>query len=150
MAQVTTGSIEGWLVNDKNEPLGSAYVTVTSPEMLGVRGTTSNENGYFRLLVLPVGTYQLRIRLLSYSNEQLDNIKLALGTTYNVGKIVMKEKAIDMGEVLVTELRRTIDQSSTLIGANYQAGELAKLPLDRDYQSLSQMAPQANISSFGD
>jgi hypothetical protein len=80
----------------------------------------------------------------------LDNVRVALGTTTSLGTIRLKEKAIQVGEVVVTSERPRIDQSTTSVGESFTNREIVDLPLDRNYQQISQLAPQASLSYYGD
>jgi hypothetical protein len=148
--QSVSGNIEGWLTNEKNEPIASANIVVTSADLLGTRGTSSNDQGYFRIQSLPTGLYHLHISVISYSTEDLNNVRVGLGTTTNVGTIKLKEKAVQIGEVVVTSERPQIDQSTTSVGKSFTNRELVDLPLERNYQQISQLAPQASVSYYGD
>jgi hypothetical protein len=117
--QSVSGNIEGWLVNEKNEAVVSATIVVMSADLLGTRGTSSNEQGYFRIQSLPTGNYRLKVSAISYSPEELNDVRIGLGTTTNVGAIKLKEEAVEVGEVVVTSERPRIDQSTTSVGESF-------------------------------
>ena len=148
--QSVFGNIEGWLVNEKNEPVVSANIVVQSADLLGMRGTSSNEEGYFRIQSLPTGVYHLKVSIMSYATEELTDVRVTLGATTNVGRISLKEKAVQMGEVVVAGERPRVDQSTTAVGESFANHELVDLPLERNYQQISQLAPQASASYYGD
>lgn len=149
-SQSTTGNIEGWLVGEKNERLSFANITVTSTDLLGTRGTTSNQNGYFNIQALPVGKYHVKISFIPYLTRELDKIHVALGATTSLGVIKLSESNIQVGEVIITAQQTNVDLSTTSNEQVFTNKKLIDLPLERNYQQISQLAPQANVSYYGD
>ena len=148
--QSVSGNIEGWLIDEKNEPIVSANIVALSPDLLGSRGTSSDERGYFRIQSLPAGIYRIKVSVISYSTEELADIPVGLGTTTNMGTIRLKEKVVQVGEVVAASERPRIDQSTTSVGQSFAHPELVDLPLERNYQQISQLTPQASVSYYGD
>ena len=73
-AQQTTGNLEGRILNPDGMPLPDVNIIVTSLSLQGTRGTTTNDMGYFRLLALPPGVYNLKITHIAYHNVSIDDI----------------------------------------------------------------------------
>jgi len=61
-AQDVNGILEGRLLDEFGKPTVGVNVIVESPNLQGVRATTTGEDGYFRLLALPIGAYSLHVR----------------------------------------------------------------------------------------
>jgi len=60
--QDVNGILEGRLLDEFGKPTVGVNVIVESPNLQGVRATTTGEDGYFRLLALPIGAYSLHVR----------------------------------------------------------------------------------------
>ena len=50
-AQVTSGSIEGWLVDAEGNAVPFGNVVVTGPHLQGNRGTAAQVDGYFSIAI---------------------------------------------------------------------------------------------------
>jgi hypothetical protein len=58
-----TGEVRGRITAEKGEALPGVAVTARSPHLQGLRTAVSDRSGYFRLPLLPVGTYSLTFEL---------------------------------------------------------------------------------------
>src|SRR5262245_44709605 len=83
-AQQVNGSISGRVVNERDEVVPGATVTVESAELAIRRATTSNEEGYFTMPNLPVGVYLVTVTAAGFADFKQENIKLDVGGAFNV------------------------------------------------------------------
>src|SRR6185369_10611735 len=65
-SQAANGSIEGTVTDTTGATLPGATVTVTSADTGAQRSVVANENGVFRALLLPLGTYTLVAELQGF------------------------------------------------------------------------------------
>jgi hypothetical protein len=149
-AQTTTANLEGWIFDSHNQPVISANVQVTSPDLQGVRGTISDEKGYFRISALPVGTYTARISHVSFQQVVIKDINLFLGQTASLGEMHMEDRAIETKEVVVSGSRPALDTRSAANASTLSAGQFAQLPLERNYFHIAELLPNANLSYKND
>jgi hypothetical protein len=150
MSQSTTGNLEGWIVDTHNQPVVSANIQVTSPDLQGIRGTVSDENGYFRIAALPVGTYSTKISHISFKEQLVNDINLILGQTTTLGEILMTERAIEEKEVVVSGSRPVVDTRSAANTASLRSTQFSPLPLERNYFHIAELLPSANVSYKSD
>ena len=59
-AQTTEGGIVGSIRDEKGSYIANAKVTVTSPSTGLQRQTTTADNGIYRVMALPTGTYEVK------------------------------------------------------------------------------------------
>src|SRR6267143_7190075 len=57
----TTGSIEGTVTDQNGAAVPGVTVTVTSPNLITPQSATSDDNGHYRVLNLPPGTYKVTV-----------------------------------------------------------------------------------------
>ena len=148
--QETTGNLEGRIIDETGKPVSYVNIFVTGPNLQGTRGTLSATNGRFRVLVLPVGTYNVMISHISYQELVIENIVVHLGKTTPLHDIRMKTRVHEAPEIVVLARRPLIDPTITEIGANLKREDFEALPLERDYQNMTALLPHANQSFFGD
>ncbi|OGU26535.1 MAG: hypothetical protein A2X66_05290 [Ignavibacteria bacterium GWA2_54_16] len=149
-AQSTTGNLEGWILDVNGTAVVGAEVTVTSPSLQGMRGISTDERGFFRLLGLPSGKYTVTVRHLSYLPATVKNVRVWLGKTTTVAEVRLQQTSVQMAEVVVSGARPLLDPSSATSGANLLRENFEVLPIDRNYRSLASILPHANSSYFGD
>jgi hypothetical protein len=148
--QSVNGSLEGRVFDSSSQPVVGANIAVTGPSLIGARGTVTDEMGRFRILALPDGRYTLRITHISYQPQAITNVRVSLGTTTSLGEVQLQMKAVQLNEITVSGERPAIDVTSTSFGENLTNSGLEGLPIERSYQAVSKLLPQANESFYGD
>lgn len=107
-AAMAADGVRGRVINQKSEPV--SYATVVA--MVGVEqkgGATTDEKGEF-VMRLADGEYRLVVEFVGYKSHE-QTIKVEQGGC-NVGDVVLREAATDIGEVVVkaTMIRREADR----------------------------------------
>jgi len=150
LAQETTGRIEGRVLDAGGKPIAGVDVVVSSPSLQGTQGVSTDQRGYFRILVLPVGEYVVRVTRTGYTGRVFEAVQVRLGQTTSLGEMRLEERAYEQPEVVVQEHVQLLDPASTIIGGTLSAKDYEILPVERDYRSLATILPQANQSYLGD
>jgi len=98
-----TGSISGTIL-EKNtqQPLPGANIFLMGTDL----GTSADSNGMFRILNIPVKTYNLEISFLGFKTFTLYNVVVNSGNE-NVFTIELEEEVAALGEVVVTVNKRS-------------------------------------------
>jgi hypothetical protein len=126
-AQAINGTIEGTVVDGQGGVLPGVTVTVTNLDNGDVRSVVSNENGLYRALLLPLGTYKVTAELAGFKKFEQSGVTLRAGQTavINVSLSVgaVAETITVMADSPVVDLAK-IEQGRTLTEA-----EIKTLPL---------------------
>jgi hypothetical protein len=149
-AAVTTGGIEGKVLDSDGDPISNVDVAVTSPSLQGTRRSVASAEGQFRLLALPVGAYRVEFSHVGYQVAAIEGVPVRLGTTTGLGEKRLKTRVHGVPEVTVWGTRPLIDPSSTIVGENFSSRDYASLPTERNYRSIVTLTPQVNQSFLGD
>lgn len=150
-SQVTTSNIRGVVLDEQNQPLFGANVIAVHTPTGTTYGTAANEDGRFNLLNLRVGgPYKITISYIGYKDQEINDVYLSLGQTYNVdAKMVPDSQQLD--EVVVTsDVTGTFGSDRT--GAETSVGrrELTRLPtISRSAKDFTRLEPTASGDSFG-
>jgi len=80
-AQSATSSIEGSIVDQTGAAMPGVTVTVVQAATGVTRTTVSDENGLFRLLLLPVGVYDVTADLSGFTSRKLPELSVTVGQT---------------------------------------------------------------------
>jgi len=150
LAQETTGRLEGRVLDPAGQPVAYANVMVTGPSLQGTRGTLTSSQGRFVMLVLPVGEYTVSVSHVSYQERRFEPVRIRLGQTSTLGDVKLEERIYTTQEIVVEAEAPLIDPVSTYLGGNLAAKDYEALPIERNYQNVATLLPQANQSYLGD
>jgi hypothetical protein len=147
IAQVTTVTLEGTITDNEGKPLPLANVIVKNEETAVVRGASSDQNGRYRVLGIPPGTYSVQVQYVGYRTARKDNVEFVTGQR-PILNFVLAPEALQLSEVVVVgaraeefELRR-LDVSTAVV-----RDQILNLPLNsRSALNLAAVAP--GIRSF--
>jgi hypothetical protein len=76
----------------------------------------------------------------------LEDVPIQLGRTTTLGEIRLQPQPVELEPIIVSARRTVIDPASATTGANLTRDMYETLPIDRDYQSVIALLPQANTS----
>ena len=108
------------------------------------------DNGLFRLLALPSGYYDVRISHVAFQSKTVAGVRVPLGGTVTLSDLRLAPRALEAAEIVASGERPLIDVTSTSIGENLTNAQMEGLPLERNYQAVTKLLPQANESYYGD
>jgi hypothetical protein len=149
-AQVTTGGIEGRILDAEGKPILDVEVVVSSPSLQGTRGVTTGPEGRFRVIELPVGMYRVEFSHVAHRKAVLEEVPVRLGQSTGLGETKVTARVHELPEVTAWGTELLIDPSSTEVGSGFSSTDYTLLPSQRDYRSLVIVAPHVNESFLGD
>jgi len=140
-AQLTlqTGTIRGTITDAEGIPLPGVSVTVTSPALIGSITDISRDNGAFRTVALPPGTYTVTAELDGFKTMRSEGIAVRIGMAVKVDFTM--EPATLEEEVTVIATAPSVDVQSSKLTSVMTAEDIAKLPVSRNLSSIMTLAP---------
>ena len=78
-SQANTGTIEGTVVDASNQVIPKAEVTLTNTGTNFTRVLTTDDQGRFRGLLLPLGTYKVTAKAANFGTLVQEGFDLAVG-----------------------------------------------------------------------
>jgi hypothetical protein len=142
------GTITGVVRDASGAVLPGVTVEVRSPALIeGVRTTTTEGNGQYRLLALPVGTYEVRFSLPSFSTVRRENIGITTGFTATVNAEMRVGEVTE--EVTVIGESPTVDVQNARQVTTFTGEDLRDLPTARNVSSLIVLVPGITTTGFG-
>jgi hypothetical protein len=138
-AQVT-GALSGRVVDATDAGIPGATVTVKMLETGASRSTTTNENGTYRLLAVPVGPLEVRAEKAGFKAA------VRLGMDLAVGQEAVANMRLDVGtvseEVTVIAESPLINTTTSAISGLVNARQIKELPLNgRSFDNLMTLNP---------
>jgi hypothetical protein len=138
-AQVTA-SLKGAIIDPGGAAVPSANITVRNSETGAMRTTTSDANGNYLVLALPVGLYEVTVSKPGFQDSSRSGISLnanqevTIGIRLQVSQVKSAVSVIEDAPVVNT----TASDISGLVGAH----EIKQLPLNgRSYDLLLTLNP---------
>lgn len=133
-AQDPTGAIEGIVSDGTGDVVVGADVVVVNLGTALTRQTESGRDGYYRLPMLPVGTYALTVTAAQFAPQVREPLRVTIGQSLRLDlqlSLAALEQTVTVsGGVLV-------DTSSNTLGRVVSGRELVDLPLNgRNFTQL--------------
>ncbi len=126
-SQALNGQIEGVVTDQNGASVPNSSITAKNIETGAERKTTSDENGVYRLPLLPLGKYQLTVEVANFKKYVRDGITLTTGQTATI------DVALQAGDVsatvTVTSDAPIADPGKIDVGRVMNAREVQNLPL---------------------
>lgn len=123
IASAQVGSVEGIVLDEKTEE-GIPFANVVMEVNGTLRGAQTDFDGYFRILPIPVGTYQLTISFVGYVTDtsQVEVIENQL-----TKMLVKLEETSE--EIIFSCIRPSLFRPLRSTGTTYTKEEIAKIPI---------------------
>jgi Carboxypeptidase regulatory-like domain len=142
LAQVSTAAMTGNVVDSSGSAVAEATITVTNLETGTVRTATTDEGGYYQVLSLPVGRYEVKADKEGFSAAVQTGINLVVGQqavvnlTLNVGTLTQ--------QVTVTAQASLVNTTTASVSGLVGEQQIKDLPLNgRSYDNLITLNPAA-------
>jgi hypothetical protein len=145
-AQVTTSSISGKVISDKNEELIGVTVVATNVPTGTKRGTATEMDGRFSIPNLaPGGPYTVTVTYVGYKEQTVNNVFLTLGNTTRLN-FTLAAEAQALNEVVITG---NTQATKTGAGTNVGKESIQQLPtISRSIQDFTRLDPRNSNGSF--
>jgi outer membrane receptor protein involved in Fe transport len=139
-AQQITGNIRGTVTDPSGAVIQAASVTAQQAETGLSRSTTTDRNGNYVLLELPVGHYRLQVAAKGFQEHVQDGITLNVNETASVSPHL--EVGSEKEQVRVSADAELIEPTVTSMGKVVEQQELEDLPLNgRNFSQLGLLQP---------
>jgi hypothetical protein len=136
-------SLRGWIAGQVSDsagkPVGSANVTITSPETGRSRALRTDEDGRFQAVALPPATYRIETTAAGLMTHVQN---LALAVNQQVELRISLDKAGTRQQIDVVGTAPLLRTESATLGGTIYNQQVIELPLDgRNYYELSLLLP---------
>ncbi len=143
------GRIVGTITTVEGAAIEGAKVTIISDAMLGhTQETMTNDKGYFRFTLLPVGTYDIKFEKDEYKSVEQTGLDLGFDATL----VINKELELGAFEevIVITGEAPLVDKTSSGISDKLDTEFLQNIPNTRNLWSMPNLTGGfTNNSAFG-
>ena len=132
----TTGKIRGKVTDrETGEPLVGVTVAVNGTSF----GSSTDLNGEYVILAVPVGTYTVTASYIGYQNVAVSNVRVIAGLSTEQN-FKMPTSAVEVNEVRIIAERPLVNKSMTNTQSVIQASDIKNLPL-QGVQAIVALSP---------
>lgn len=143
-AQGTTGSLTGRVTDSSGAVLPGVTVTLSGPNVQGVRTAQTDQEGVYRFRNVPPGTdFKLEAKRSGLRTAAQEGVQVFLGQEGTVNLSLTPAGVAEA--VTVTASTPLVDVSQTSIGVNITASQFNSLPALRSFQQLTTIAPSVTL-----
>jgi len=146
-AQRLTGKITGTIFDTEGEGIPGVNVEISSPSLMGgVHTQISSENGTYRFVNLPPGTYEIVFSLEGFQTITRKNLRVMAGGTVTED-IILQQTTLEES-VTVTARPPVVDVAKSELSMTYGKEELENIPTGRfSHYDVVKMAPGIQMAS---
>ncbi|HDZ26997.1 hypothetical protein LCGC14_1355790 [marine sediment metagenome] len=129
-AQSVTGKIIGKVTDEEKTPFPGVTIEISSPSLMGgVHSQIASEDGDYRFINLPSGTYKLVFSLDGFQTVERQNIRVSLNATVTQD-IILKQSTIEESIVIIAEAP-VIDVTKSGMAVGFTKEQMEDLPTGR-------------------
>jgi Carboxypeptidase regulatory-like domain len=144
---VNSASVSGQVEDQTAASIASATVILNNLDRNQSFSTTTDENGRFRFLYMPVGSYQLRVERPGFSTATA-SLTLSVGQSFEIP--IQLTVAGITEQVSVQETLPVIELNRTQVAETIIPTEIDELPLNgRNYLDLALLLPAVSKTNTG-
>ena len=136
-AQSNAADLQGTVRDQQGGLVPNASVSVRNPATNVSRETTTNDDGFYKLVNLPPGDYELTVKATNYKTGVIPVVKLTVGQT------VIQDVPLEVGDLSATVTVTTVGQSlvettNTTVQSVVDQQRIDNLPInERNYLSFA-------------
>src|SRR5438067_7326851 len=136
-AQSNAGDLQGTVRDPNGAVVPNAAITARNTGTNIAREATSNDDGYYKIVKLPPGNYEVTVKASNYKTAIIPSVKLTVGQTIN------QDIPLEVGElsatVTVTSVSPTlVETTNTTISSVVDQQRIENLPInERNYLSFA-------------
>jgi hypothetical protein len=139
--QILKGSISGTVVDPRAAVISGADIKATQTDTGGLFRSTSDASGFFRLNLIPVGTYDLEVTARGFKTSVTKNVAVTAGVDNGLGPITLTigESAVT---VEVTESAALIESTQSQVTTAFSG------PTLRTFAGIQEHLGIDNVAMF--
>ncbi|MGH9321743.1 MAG: carboxypeptidase regulatory-like domain-containing protein [Vicinamibacteria bacterium] len=143
---IGSGTIDGRVVDATGAVLPGVAVTIANSDTGFSRTVTTDENGRFRVPLLPAGPYALTAELSGFQTLRRDGLVLNVGALQSLGDVTIEVATVEE-VVTVTAESPLIEIGRSVTAATFDSREIENLPIaGRDYKNFALNTPNVVLA----
>jgi outer membrane receptor protein involved in Fe transport len=139
-SQANSGNIEGHITDPNGAVVTGATVTATNQQTGLGKSTTTQDDGTFRIILLPPGVYTVVVSASGFSSAEVKDVTVTVGSNAPV------DVALSVGSttatVTITEPVPLVETTRTSVATTINQASIENLPINgRNFQDFATLSP---------
>src|SRR5438128_6731068 len=136
-AQSNAADLQGVVRDPKGAVVTNATVTARNPATNFSRDVTTNDDGFYKIINLPPGEYEITVSATGYKTGIIQSVKLTVGQTAN------QDIALEVGDItarvtVTTAAPNVVETTNTAVSSTIDRQRIENLPInERNYLSFA-------------
>ena len=144
VAQQTTGTVTGRVVDQQSAAVPGVTVTAKSPSTGFIRSEVTDVEGVYRLTALPVGIYEVTAELQGFATVSKKDVEVNVSTTVSIDFSLQVAALAET--VNVTGATPLIETRTSSVGGVVDVKRIESLPLNgRQFANLAATIPGVGL-----
>lgn len=145
MAQTTTGSVRGYVTDSNGAAIEGAQVLARNLATAEVRQTTSDVHGFYALLGLTPGTYEVTVRRIGYG-PHTGTVRVSVGQMLSAN-YALGQAPVTVTGITVTAASMGFETRTSEVATNVTQQQIQQLPTaSGNFLNLAALAPGVTIT----
>lgn len=148
LAQVTTSSMVGRVVDENDEPLaGTAVIAVHQPTGSQYYAVTNGDGRFFINGMHVGGPYKVEVSFLGMATVEYNDVVLKLGEAYEINPVM---KSVNELNAVTVVGEKPFNASITGAGSSFNLEQVEAMPtISRSVYDVVKFTPQASVNKNG-
>lgn len=150
LAQVTTSSISGQILDLQNQPLfGASVEAIHMPTNSSYGMLTDGEGNFYLSNVKSGGPYKIIVSYIGYKTWEYEGLNLRLGENSVINATLAEDSKLLEEVTVIYEKNALINNQRTGASTNISSKQLSSLPsISRSITDFTRLSPQSQGTSF--
>jgi hypothetical protein len=145
LASAQDGVITGKVTDPSGAVLPGVTVAVSSPAVMGVRTAVSDEQGSYRVGLLPPGAYNVKFELQGFTSVAREGIQMTPNFTSTLNVVMAVGSVAET--ITVSGESPLVDVTNAVVATNFSKDLTAVLPAGHDVFSVLALTPGVQITA---
>lgn len=135
----TTGAIKGKVLDKQGKPITGAYLSLLSPNLVGVEYYLTKKSGNYHFINLTPGVYKIIVEAPGFVSAIINELRIETGKTLNLD-ISLEPSEQDQEKILLLPLPE-LDRESATVSYVLDRDIIHHIPKIRDLKGLLSLTP---------
>jgi hypothetical protein len=139
LAQENTGRILGTVTDETGAVVPDAKVVASSPTVPRGVQTTTDSDGNYTLLNVPIGIYEVTVTKNGFATFKASNVNVTLGSQFNLNPKLTVGQVTQLVEIVDSAV--SLDTTSSRTSTNITQQQFEGIAKNRNFNSILALAP---------